>query len=459
MTHTFKCPVCSRELSLSDKVFDQRVAGKRVSIKCKHCNAPLSENDASQNSTATSDGEKAANPNRPPKPSLDTVPSKLFPAPVTAPPRPRQVAPALAQDSNASHTTVPRPASAGSAANQPSSTGIAPATPSLVTRPPLTRRGNAPNDKQVSLATPLSSGSPSPTAAIAPMPIVSVGRDAAISQLASATTPNLSPLPTTVVSSAEQSNQSSSESPTSLASRHSENEITPPAMTLAPSRELPQSLPPDSSTVAPKRFPNQRAARWVLALGSAAALLVVALAFGLGTPKKEPPPRGPTKSAPRTGAVRGITQSTGACLPPAAAPAATGVAGPLAVPTVVAPVEASVTPPAEKPSSVPSPSSDTKDTAAGDDTVPDYVSKPTLTLVTDVAIRRAQRCHPHGHAAGTARLFMTFTPNGRVTDVRIEGEPVASAPVAGCILDRVRSIRIAKFEGAPFTYTKSITMH
>ena len=93
-----------------------------------------------------------------------------------------------------------------------------------------------------------------------------------------------------------------------------------------------------------------------------------------------------------------------------------------------------------------------------DDGIPDYVSRPAVIHLTGIAIRRAQRCHPRGHAVGTARVFVTFAPNGTVSDARIDGEPLASAPVSRCILDHARSIRIARFNGEPFTYVPTVTL-
>jgi hypothetical protein len=92
------------------------------------------------------------------------------------------------------------------------------------------------------------------------------------------------------------------------------------------------------------------------------------------------------------------------------------------------------------------------------DGIPDYVDKQNLILNAEVAIRRAERCHPAGHAVGTAQVFVTFAPNGKVTDARLEGEPVASAPVGRCILDYARSMRIARFEGAAFTFVGTIKL-
>jgi hypothetical protein len=59
---------------------------------------------------------------------------------------------------------------------------------------------------------------------------------------------------------------------------------------------------------------------------------------------------------------------------------------------------------------------------------------------------------------GTAQVYVTFAPNGRVVAARLEGEPLASAPVARCLLDQARSISLPKFEGEPFTIRQTITL-
>ncbi|MGC4065011.1 MAG: hypothetical protein QM784_10290 [Polyangiaceae bacterium] len=93
-----------------------------------------------------------------------------------------------------------------------------------------------------------------------------------------------------------------------------------------------------------------------------------------------------------------------------------------------------------------------------DDGLPPYVYRPAVVHLTSLALRRAQRCDPLGHAVGNATVFVTFAPTGTVSAAHIEGEPVASAPVSRCILHHARSVRIARFNGAPFTYAASITM-
>jgi hypothetical protein len=55
-------------------------------------------------------------------------------------------------------------------------------------------------------------------------------------------------------------------------------------------------------------------------------------------------------------------------------------------------------------------------------------------------------------------VLFTFNATGRVEDARIEGEPIASAPVAACILTHARSVIIPKYVGPSFTVAQQITL-
>jgi hypothetical protein len=71
---------------------------------------------------------------------------------------------------------------------------------------------------------------------------------------------------------------------------------------------------------------------------------------------------------------------------------------------------------------------------------------------------RAERCHQGGRATGKAQVVLTFQPDGKVSDVRVEGEPIASAPVASCIIAHAQSIILPPFDGKAFTYRYPITL-
>jgi hypothetical protein len=97
-------------------------------------------------------------------------------------------------------------------------------------------------------------------------------------------------------------------------------------------------------------------------------------------------------------------------------------------------------------------------TAAVVHEIPPGVNQSRLIYLTRLAVRHAEQCHLGGRAVGTAKAFLTFQPDGRVSDARLEGEPVASAPVAKCVLNNLRAVVIKPYDGPPFTHTTQITL-
>jgi hypothetical protein len=83
----------------------------------------------------------------------------------------------------------------------------------------------------------------------------------------------------------------------------------------------------------------------------------------------------------------------------------------------------------------------------------DAVSERVRSVLT-----RAERCHLGGRTTGTAYVHLTFRSKGRVRKARIEGEPVASAAVAKCLLVHARAVIIPEFEGAEFTVRAKVTL-
>lgn len=64
-----------------------------------------------------------------------------------------------------------------------------------------------------------------------------------------------------------------------------------------------------------------------------------------------------------------------------------------------------------------------------------------------------------GNAGGTARVAVTFSPSGRVTQAIVEGAPYAGTPAGGCIAAKARGASIPAFSGAPVTVRKTYTMN
>ena len=108
MSYVLRCEACNRSMSMSDLMFERRVAGKQVTLKCKACMADIridgvalaaKLNVGPVNSFAPSGAGPQADP--PPAP----VPRAAATAPATkqpssqkpnadAPPRPARSAPA-----------------------------------------------------------------------------------------------------------------------------------------------------------------------------------------------------------------------------------------------------------------------------------------------------------------------------------------------------------------------------
>jgi hypothetical protein len=94
----------------------------------------------------------------------------------------------------------------------------------------------------------------------------------------------------------------------------------------------------------------------------------------------------------------------------------------------------------------------------GSDPIPVGLNPDGVQYLTSRALRRSFGCHPNGRTNGTVSVFTTFGTDGRVTDVRIAGEPMASAPVTECIKLYARSAVIPKFDGEPFTLRHEVTL-
>jgi hypothetical protein len=99
-----------------------------------------------------------------------------------------------------------------------------------------------------------------------------------------------------------------------------------------------------------------------------------------------------------------------------------------------------------------------EDSEAQPSGIPEGVKKNVLEHRVYLAIKRAEQCHKGGRATGTSQVILDFEPPGRVKNARLVGEPIASAPVGTCVLLRVGSVTIPRYEGAPFTYETTITL-
>jgi hypothetical protein len=74
------------------------------------------------------------------------------------------------------------------------------------------------------------------------------------------------------------------------------------------------------------------------------------------------------------------------------------------------------------------------------------------------ARNNALDCHSGGRASGNVSVEVSFVPEGRVERVQLQGEPIASAPVAKCIETYFESMLLPAYDGTPFTIVEQLTL-
>jgi hypothetical protein len=250
-----------------------------------------------------------------------------------------------------------------------------------------------------------------------------------------------------------------------------DSDLTPRAFGFqdpAPAAEAPPPpAEPGQLAARPARaWPKRAAVAAVAFVGIAAAAIAVVRSGALDR----------AASQAELPSVKGKIETPVAAVAPPSAPAATAP-----TPTAPAPTAPAATAPATiapEPSPAPEPTAAVATAAAratpsapaaatapaatndGMAALPAYVSEPGVRFLTRVAVQRAERtCHRRGRAVGKAQVFATFMPNGRVSQARVEGEPIESAPVSRCIKDQLYAVVIPKFDGAPFTVSEPITLY
>jgi hypothetical protein len=244
---------------------------------------------------------------------------------------------------------------------------------------------------------------------------------------------------------------------------HDLHDVTPAGY----SRAAEPPRPPEKvAAMGHKKPAAKRALGRPLMAASAAMLLggIAAVSFGLrGSPAASPNAEiADTTVAAAPGAAPAPARAAPAAAraeptPAAATPRAAAVPTEKApsVPAEV-PVAKASRAPAELPKAIPAPVP--AQAVSDDSAIPAYAPADRVRISIDAGLLRAKRCHLAGRATGTVRVFVTFDPTGRVSDARLQDEPIASAPVARCVLDQMRAILIPKFDGPAFTLERSLTL-
>jgi hypothetical protein len=68
-------------------------------------------------------------------------------------------------------------------------------------------------------------------------------------------------------------------------------------------------------------------------------------------------------------------------------------------------------------------------------------------------------CRGLGAARGAGHVTVTFAPDGSVSNAVVDQPPYAGTPMAGCISNAYRMIRVPAFTGAPVTVGKTFTVN
>lgn len=574
MPHLIQCHLCRTEMSMSDDIFARRIAGRKVSLKCRHCTTTIvvdatakdggvmqttapqvpsagakgsdtSLPNASLDKTAkdaatpgapiarapavTAPLAKAALANAPlakaPAVSATSVTAPVAPAPSTTANVASAKAPAAAATSAAvSRAAPPRPVSVprmpravippkAAEAPKPVSpetsdslvAAAAPAPNTAMKAPPpeAARPLRGIPITAVTAAEPTARNAPLRVRTPPPFPAVKAPAadddaqeisvvDLLPSEVPSAASPKTvpappnddvqevsvvdllpeAPPPLVIAPAPAPLQEAPSPSPAIVAAAPSEPAVpaeaarapaavSPFAQTAAYSAEIdltprafaiheapPRELAPVQEVARASRTGRKRAVIGAVALVGVALVAAVGVSQS-GVLRRATPPLAAAKPAAAKPATAKAVELKAAVAAPAATqqqpkPAATPVLAPAAAPAAEASAPVTRAEPAAP---------------ASTSGIPSYVSEPGVLFLTRVAIQRAERtCHRGGRAVGTAQVFATFMPNGRVSQARIEGEPIASAPVARCIKDQLFSVVIPKFEGASFTVSEPITL-
>jgi hypothetical protein len=411
VSYAVACTACSKQVAISSDVFTRCISGKKVSIRCRYCQQAM-----------TVDGTN------PEELAKMVVPGRTSPMEPAAPASARAVPPPP-PPSAAQQLKVPPPLDRARAST----------SPHAVTRPPAARPATAPTTRAPRPAPNLQKTLLGMPAQLPPPPLAAPPRSSEpapmVPDVTSEDLPTLAPPPHSEVGETPAAPEPA---PPLALGRGALDDLTPGAL-VRPSEYGP---PVSTAAVVRETRSTPARARRGLALAATAFVVVsgVALLFALKVGR-----------APAANAVQSQAAAPQAASPRAASPAAS------TLPSRPGPPEQTSTAIAPTPTQ-PAPSAQPTAIIVDEHGVPPYVKSPVAVHRTMLALRGAQRCHPGGHAVGTVDAFITFAANGHVIDARLEGEPLASAPVATCILQYARSVILPKFEGEPFTLRQSFTM-
>ena len=191
------------------------------------------------------------------------------------------------------------------------------------------------------------------------------------------------------------------------------------------------TAPTKPSEVREKQDPSHEAANTAAAQVTAAPNAAAAPNAGEGATPGAGPAEAPTSI------------STGAAEPGAAQPSSTvaNVALPSAPAAAAAPA--------------PQPAANTPAPAPAGRAKGDFNTQAARETLEDAA-GRAGKCRNIDTPAGTARVAVTFAPNGHVTHAAIESGPFVGTAAGNCVASKFRAAKVPPFSGESVIVRKSI---
>jgi predicted Zn finger-like uncharacterized protein len=85
-------------------------------------------------------------------------------------------------------------------------------------------------------------------------------------------------------------------------------------------------------------------------------------------------------------------------------------------------------------------------------------NREAAMAVLGLAASRAPSCKKPDGPAGTAKVYVTFDPNGVVVIANVTGAPIAGTPVAQCVANIFRRVKVAPFSGERASVVKDVTI-
>lgn len=163
------CPACGKSFSISDDVYDQKIKGRVVSVKCKQCQAAIRLDGTKPAGAGSAPGHSVVSSAASTAAPLGAAAAQARPAaappsaPVAAPQPPSPGgAPATAKAAAPPRAAVPASAAARTAATAPNATASRPKAAVAVPRAALAEKASPPSPVQPQAA--LSPSAPTPAA-------------------------------------------------------------------------------------------------------------------------------------------------------------------------------------------------------------------------------------------------------------------------------------------------------